>query len=166
MLNYPKSEAQVEVSSYAGALEKFEEIVKQLQQEPAQTMRHDEIEGLVELQGRELLRRLVQGHMDERSQRRASEPVIDAQGQVHPHKRMNTRGLMTIFGEVSVKRQGHGGIGIEGLHPLDAELNLPKELYSHTLSKRVAEAAAKESFDEVMAPRKGHFSRNDPAHRG
>jgi len=150
MSKHTKYEAQVEGNSYAAAQAKFEEIVEQLRQEPAQTMRHDEIEGLVETAGRELLRRLVQGHMDERSQRRASEPVIDAQGQVHPHKRMNTRGLMTIFGEVSVKRQGHGGIGIEGLHPLDAELNLPEELYSHTLSKRVAEAAAKESFEEVM----------------
>ena len=151
MLNQVAPGRSVESDSYAGAYEKFEEIIEQLRGAEAQTLTHDVLEGLVEVSGREVLRRLLQGHMDERSQRRASEAVIDAQSQVHSHKRMHTRGLKTIFGAISVERQGHGGIGLESLHPLDAELNLPQGLYSHTLSKRVAVAAAKESFDEVIA---------------
>ncbi len=50
-----------------------------------------------------------------------------------------------------VNRQGYGGRGLESLHPLDAELNWPPERYSHTLQRQIAEAAAKESFDEVVA---------------
>jgi hypothetical protein len=48
-----------------------------------------------------------------------------------------------------VKRLGYGGRGLESLHPLDAKLNLPPETYSHSLQRRVAEAVAKESYDEV-----------------
>ena len=151
MLNQITGGQGVVAESYVEAYEKFEEIVEQLRGKEAQRLRHDALEGLIEVNGREVLRRLLQGHMDERSQRRVSEPVIDAQGQTHPHKRMHRRGLKTIFGEISVEREGYGGIGLESLHPLDTELNLPKGLYSHTVSKRVAVAAAKESFDEVIA---------------
>jgi hypothetical protein len=40
--------------------------------------------------------------------------------------------------------------GAESLHPLDAELNLPDERYSLELRRRVAEEAAKNSFDETL----------------
>ena len=36
------------------------------------------------------------------------------------------------------------------MHPLDAELNLPDERYSLELRRRVAEEAAKSSFDETL----------------
>jgi hypothetical protein len=40
---------------------------------------------------------------------------------------------------------------VESLFPLDAELNLPPEEFSHGVRRRVAMASAKESFDEVAA---------------
>jgi hypothetical protein len=39
---------------------------------------------------------------------------------------------------------------VVSLHPLDAELNLPPERYSHELRRRVAENVAKNSFDETL----------------
>jgi hypothetical protein len=45
---------------------------------------------------------------------------------------------------------GYGQEGTESLHPLDAELNLPDERYSLELRRRVAEEAAKSSFDETL----------------
>jgi hypothetical protein len=39
---------------------------------------------------------------------------------------------------------------VESLHPLDAELNLPDERYSLEMRRRVAEEAAKSSFDETL----------------
>ncbi|HIC15490.1 MAG TPA: ISKra4 family transposase, partial [Gemmatimonadetes bacterium] len=36
------------------------------------------------------------------------------------------------------------------LQPLDAELNLPKEVYSHGVRKRVAEEASKDSYEETV----------------
>jgi hypothetical protein len=47
-------------------------------------------------------------------------------------------------------RAGYGCEGAESLHPLDAELNLPKERYSLELRRRVAKEAAKNSFDETF----------------
>jgi len=40
--------------------------------------------------------------------------------------------------------------GTESLHPLDGELNLPDERYSLELRRRVAEEAAKNSFDDTL----------------
>jgi len=44
----------------------------------------------------------------------------------------------------------YGNKKVESLHPLDAELNLPPERYSLELRRRVAENAAKNSFDETV----------------
>jgi len=41
--------------------------------------------------------------------------------------------------------------GKESLHPMDAELNLPDERYLLELRRRVAEEAAKSSFDEAFS---------------
>ncbi len=137
-------------TGYAWAYEQYEAIVKQLQSEENQDLTHDKVEKLVEREGREMLRRMLQAHFDERSQRNTTEVVTDAAGVGHTHKRMQRRTLETVFGEVEITRQGHGGIGLASLHPLDGELNLPTERYSHAVRERVAEAASKESFDEVI----------------
>jgi len=39
---------------------------------------------------------------------------------------------------------------MSSLHPLDAELNLPPEQYSHTLSERVASASAFNGFNQTV----------------
>jgi hypothetical protein len=52
---------------------------------------------------------------------------------------------------VIVERLGYGKPGVTRLHPLDAELNLSPDLYSHGVRRRVAEEVAKTSFDEVVA---------------
>ena len=64
--------------------------------------------------------------------------------------RLQKRDLETIFGTVTVERTGYGKPGSRSLHPLDAELNLPDNRYSFELCRRVAEEAAKTSFDETF----------------
>jgi hypothetical protein len=96
------------------------------------------------------MRRCVQGYLDEQSPGAVTEPIVDAKGRVHTHQRLHSRPLTTIFGAVMVNRLGYGGHGLKSLHPLDAKLNLPPEIYSHSLRRRVAEAVAKESYDEVI----------------
>lgn len=49
-----------------------------------------------------------------------------------------------------MKRDGHGARGSTTLFPLDAELNLPGEVYSFGIRRRAAEEAAKGLFDEVV----------------
>ena len=41
--------------------------------------------------------------------------------------------------------------GSASLHPLDTQLNIPSERYSLEIRRRVAENAAKSSFDETLA---------------
>ena len=138
-------------NAYLSAYEQFDSIITQLRSPHSQRMTHSQLESLLETEGRELLRRLLQAHLDERSPGRVAEPVRGADGKEHTHQRPHTRPLETVFGEVEVTRQGYGGGGQASLHPLDAELNLPPERYSHTVRRRVAAEAAKNSFDEVLA---------------
>ena len=114
-------------------------------------MTHSELAGLLEVEGRELLRRLFQAHVDERSPGIAAEPVLDAEGHPCLPQRCHTRHLMTLFGAVEMVRMGYGGPSTPSLHPLDATLNLPPERYSHSVRQRVAVEAAKNVFDDVVA---------------
>jgi len=141
----------VQADSWLPALEQFDSIKSYLRSAQANRMTHSEIEEFLDLGGRELLRRMMQAHLDERGPGAVDEPVHDANGKVHTHQRLHSRSITTIFGEVTLNRQGYGGRGLESLHPLDAKLNLPPVSYSHTLHRRIAVASAKESFDEVFA---------------
>ena len=64
---------------------------------------------------------------------------------------MQTRPLMTIFGEVEVTRTGYGGHGIPSVHPLEATWNVPPERSSHGVQHRGAVEAARHAFDDVVA---------------
>ncbi len=138
----------VQADAYSPAREQLNFIISYLRSTGPMT--HSELEQFLDTDGREILRRLYQGYFDERGPGSVAEPVIDADGQEHTHQRLHSRSLTTIFGEVTLDRQGYGGRGLESLHPLDAELNLPPESYSHTLQRQIACATAKESYDEVM----------------
>jgi hypothetical protein len=137
-------------AAYQAAYEKFEQLVAQLRAPQAQSMTHSALENLIEREGREVLRRLLQAHLDERSPGRVTPPVRDAHGQPHPHQRTHTRQLESIFGTLQVTRTGYGGRALGSLHPLDAQLNLPAERYSHSVRRRAAELAAVQSFDQVV----------------
>lgn len=137
-------------SAYLAATEKFNQICADLQSAATQTLTHSALEYQLERDGRELLRRLLQAHFDERGPGWSAGPVVDAEGQRHAQARTHTRHLESLFGTVEVTRTGYGGPGQSSLHPLDAALALPPERYSHGVRERVAQAAAQLSFDEVV----------------
>ena len=151
MLAYAVAPTPMAADAYEAAHEKWAQLIAHLRSPEAHQMNHSDLEALLEVEGRELLRRLLQAHLDERSPGTVAEPVLGADGRAHTHQRTQTRRLMTIFGAVEVTRTGYGGHGIESLHPLDAALNVPPEHYSHGVRHRVAVEAAKTSFDDVVA---------------
>lgn len=110
-----------------------------------------EVENLIETEGRELLRRLLQAHLNERGPGKVSEPVIDCNNREHTHQREESRGIKSVFRQVTRERQSYGGRGLENLRPLDAELNLAPERYSHPLQRRIAVSVASGSYDEAVA---------------
>ena len=82
---------------------------------------------------KELLRRLLQGHLDLRYRRESRrDAIVGCDGVERTHLREGCeRGLMTLFGEVEVRREGYGARGVCSVFALDAELNLPADNDSH-----------------------------------
>jgi hypothetical protein len=151
MLAYAVAPTLTATDAYTAAHEQCEHLIAHLRSPEAQQMTQSDLEALLEVEGQELLRRLLQAYLDERSPGTVAEPVMGADGRAHTHQRTHTRHLMTIFGEVEVTRTGYGGHGTPSLHPLDAALNLPPERSSHGVRHRVAVEAAQKSFDDVVA---------------
>jgi hypothetical protein len=114
-------------------------------------MTHSEVEATLWREGLELLRQLFQAHLNARSPGEAQGPVVGADAVERPHVDRGTeRGLMSIFGPVRVYRAAYTQAGQSSLYPLEGQLNLPLDVYSFGVRKRVAQEAAKGSFDEVV----------------
>jgi hypothetical protein len=135
---------------YEQAQQNFDRLTSYLDSEEALAMSHSELERELEKRGRELMRLLLQEHLDKRSPGQCDRPVKDADGVKLTITRPQQRKIETVFGTVTVERVGYGLKGTQSLHPLDAELNLPDERYSLELRRRVAIEAAKSSFDETL----------------
>jgi hypothetical protein len=109
-----------------------------------------EIERMLGAAGHELMRELLQAHVDLRSAREQVVEVTGADGVDRTHVRQGTRTVETPHGEVVVSRKLYQAPGAEGLAPLDAALGLPDEHYSMEVRRLVAEESARASFDEVV----------------
>lgn len=67
------------------------------------------------------------------------------------YKRLHTRSVLTLFGEVRVTRMGYGAPGHAAFHSLDAELCLPERIYSYECQRRLIRGAICGPFDEAIA---------------
>lgn len=135
---------------FAAARTKFEEIVAVLQSQKAAEMTHSEVERQLHKDGTELLRQMYQAFLDVQGDGRVSGPVQGSDGVERGHVRIEKRNLMSLFGPVRVLRAAYGAPETKPLRPLDAELNLPKRLYSFPVQQRVAEEASKVAFEETV----------------
>ena len=138
----------IEDDLFATAEQEFDTIITFLRSKEASSLTHSDLERTLEAKGRELMRKLLQTHLDTRSPGEAASPVRDAADETRSRAQLHERQLETIFGTVTVSRTGYGTEGKSSLHPLDGELNLPVEKYSHEVRRRVAIEAAKNAFDE------------------
>ena len=143
--------AATPVDGFAAAEVAFSRLAHRLQSTDTARMTHSDLEQLLEREGRELMRQLLQAHLDLRTQATAEAPVVGADQVARTHARHGTRALETIVGTVEVSRAGHGARGHETLFPVDAALNLPVERHSFGVRRRAAEEATKGSFDEVVS---------------
>ena len=132
------------------AREQFEEIVGWLDSDSICGLEHGEIESKLLENGYELLRRLLQGYFNKRSEDEIEGECTGSDEAKRTHKKRLSRKLTTIFGTVITNRIGYGGRKINSLNPLDAELNLPVEQYSHGLRQRVAVEVARSGFRETV----------------
>lgn len=120
---------------------------------------HAELEATVERDGREWMRRMMQAHLEVRAAAEQPVEVQGADGVQRTHQRQGTtRPLGMLFGNVEVIRIAYERPGVEGLHPMDASLQVPEELYSFGVRRLIAERVALDSYEDVvelMAARTG-----------
>jgi hypothetical protein len=138
------------IDQFSAARGHFDGLVKRLGSSETMQMKHEALEELLEVEGRELQRRLLQAHLDLRRLREVRAPVVGGDRVVRTHLRDSETGLTVIFGPVRVGRLQAGAPGHDSRHPLDAELNLPPGEFSFGVQRRVAEEAARSSFEEVV----------------
>lgn len=149
MQTYTKSETSEEFSKSRTI---FKQIVGWLEEEGSCYMPHDEVERQLQDRGRELLRRLFQDHLDLRGEREPRLRLVEASdGSSRTTAEQSNRELCTVFGEVTVPRLAYRKKGHSNLHPSDCVLNLPKNRYSHELSRLSAIDVARGSFDDAVA---------------
>lgn len=134
---------------FAASEQVFEGLKGRLTSREALEMTHGELERLLEQDGRELLRCLLQDHLDLRGPGKAMGEVVGATGVRRTQARLRQRHLKTVFGTVEVGRLGYSARDAETLFPKDAELNLPRGLYSHEVQRRVVAEVIKTSFDQA-----------------
>jgi hypothetical protein len=108
---------------------------------------HGELESYIAEQGREYQRLLLQAHFDLRAALEKRVQVQGADGVRRGYARASGRPLSSVFGLCWITRLAYQRDGVDGLHPQDALLNLPEELYSHGLRLLVAQEAANNSFE-------------------
>ena len=142
------------IKTFELADEQYEFLKTSLQAETFQHLEHGEIESFVQQEGTELLRHLIQGHLDLRAlQEQAIEGgVVGSDGASRPHRRLKSeRRLTTIFGDVTVTRIGYSTkqLNVGALYPADGQLNLAPDQYSDGLRQRIAQEASKVSFAET-----------------
>jgi len=137
--------------SFAGARERFETILNWLDGDPSTLLDHGELERQLDIEGRRLLRQLLQDHLDLRGMREIRVKVRDADGNRRSRVETgHTRGLATIFGQVIVTRLAYREPDLMNLHPADAVLNLPVEKHSHGLRQLAAIEASRDSFGAAV----------------
>ncbi|MDL4818680.1 ISKra4 family transposase [Actinomadura opuntiae] len=121
---------------------------------------HDRLEELLEQRGRELLRQMLQAHLDLRAagERRAAERAraagagtVGADGvRRHRLESGHHRLLATVFGTVAVSRCAWRAPGACNLYPADEQLSLAGR-HSHGLARLAAVEAVRGSFDDARA---------------
>ena len=116
------------------------------------TLEHGDIEERVARDGLAILRQLVQVHFDVRARDEVrKESVTGCDGVVRNHRRDGCkRSLETLFGDINVTRVGYSQRDTTSLFPLDAELNLPADKYSHGLMQRSSRESIRGSFDDAV----------------
>jgi hypothetical protein len=128
----------------------LEDLISKLKSKETMSMRVEDVEALVQGGGRELLRQLLQSHLDARSEAEVRREIRAVDELNRTECRTTSRALETEFGRVNVSRKSYSSPGVTSIHPLDAELNLPDEIYSFEVRRRAAEEASQRSFEGTV----------------
>jgi hypothetical protein len=111
---------------------------------------HGEVEQLIHKDGFEVMRLVLQGHLDERARQEPDFDSVQNGTREHTHKRKRcSRQLNTMFGKVKALRRGYSDGGVDSIFPQDAQLNLSTDQYSDGLRRQITFAVSEQSFDKA-----------------
>ena len=138
----------------AAARNAFANLEHWLYSHSSATHRLHVVEAQEERRGREMLRLMLQAHIDSRGDGDVGEGIaVRQEGSpreiVYRHKRLRSRRLVTLFGRVCITRMEYSSPGQSNLYPLDAVLGLPARSYGYEIQRRLVKAAVKGPFDEA-----------------
>lgn len=139
-------------SSPASGIDALRDLERWLAGQAAANAGLSELERESERRGREILRLCLQAHIDSRGDGDVGEALVLA-GEPDlrlAHKRLHTRPLVTLFGEIRVTRMGYSARGRDAIHPLDCQLRLPGRLWSYECQRRLIRAVICGPFDEAI----------------
>lgn len=110
---------------------------------------HGEVEQRIRKDGFELMRLLLQSHLNERAEQEPQFTSVYHAGGEHNQKRQGcSRRLGSIFGEVVIRRKSYSMSGTDSIFPQDGELNLSPDQYSDGLRREIAFTVSEQSFDK------------------
>lgn len=140
-------------AAFTRSREQFQTLVAELGSPETGSLTHAELEERIGYQGRELLRHLLQDHLDLRATREARLTAVTGADTVvrRTVERDHDRALSSVFGEVRVTRMAYRARGAVNVYPTDAALNLPVEKHSHGLRRLAAVESVRGSFAAASA---------------
>jgi hypothetical protein len=142
----------VAVGPFAPTRAACDTIIDRMSSDDSLRLSHGELEELLDVEGRKLIRQLLQDHLDLRASQEPHLDVVGADGVARTGVEKNhQRALGTLFGDVTVSRKAYRRRDASNLHPADANLNLPNEKYSHGVRKLAALEAARGSYESAAA---------------
>jgi hypothetical protein len=115
----------------------------------------DEVELEQEKRGREVQRRLLQAHMDERGPGDVGPAIEVLEGRKkvvrrHAERRWHERKVLTIFGALVLNRLAYHADEAASIHPLDEQTALPERKFSYQLQKRTVLAMVQGPYREAV----------------
>jgi hypothetical protein len=133
------------------SLKAFEELVAELESPATGGWTHDRLEELIQARGREVLRCLLQDHLDLRAAREESDLAARLLAGGHPAgrnrlERGHTRLLATVVGPVTVRRCALRAPGEPNFYPADTALSLPAGRHSHGVARAAVLEAVRSSY--------------------
>jgi hypothetical protein len=140
------------LEEHAGVAKQLSHVLSNIRSAEMLERDHGTVESWLFGEGTEFLRQVFQAHLDIRANEETPmESVVGADGVERNDCRPGCkRPLMTLFGEVTVRRCGYGKYGGQWLYPLDAKLNLPADKYSNGMRLRLIDEEVRSSFDDAV----------------
>lgn len=140
----------LDLGAFEAAETLFFGLMEVLRSTEGRTMDLSELEKLLQEGGQELLRKLLEGHLELRGRDTVTEPVVGDDGARRGDRHRRSRKVETVFGEVEVERERFQAPGLGGRAPLDGALNLPPDRMSLSVRRRIAEESARGAYESAV----------------